>query len=89
MENGLYPLCMHKIYMEKDHKLKAQHQRRLNAMMKEVVSKEVIKWLDVGNIYPIFDRMWVNPVQCVPKKGGMNVVRNENNELIPTRIVIG
>ena len=39
-------LCMHRIYMEEDHKPKAQHQHRLNPMIKEVVRKEVIKWLD-------------------------------------------
>ncbi|KAL0303945.1 UNVERIFIED_CONTAM: Retrovirus-related Pol polyprotein from transposon.6 [Sesamum radiatum] len=33
--------------------------------------------------------MWVSPVQCVPKKGGMTVVTNEQNELIPTRTVTG
>nr|GEV35343.1 reverse transcriptase domain-containing protein [Tanacetum cinerariifolium] len=31
------------------------------------------------------DNPWVSPVYCVPKKGGMNVVENEDNELIPTR----
>ncbi|GJV45738.1 reverse transcriptase domain-containing protein [Tanacetum coccineum] len=31
----------------------------------------------------------VSPVHCVPKKGGMTVVVNEDNELIPTRLVIG
>nr|GEY85045.1 reverse transcriptase domain-containing protein [Tanacetum cinerariifolium] len=30
---------------------------------------------------------WVSPIHCVPKKGGMTVVANENNELIPTRLV--
>ncbi|GKF28011.1 reverse transcriptase domain-containing protein [Tanacetum coccineum] len=30
---------------------------------------------------------WVSPVHCVPKKGSMNVVENEDNELIPTRLV--
>ncbi|GJV03557.1 reverse transcriptase domain-containing protein [Tanacetum coccineum] len=29
------------------------------------------------------------PVHCVPKKGGMIVVENEDNELIPTRLVTG
>ncbi|KAK8949457.1 hypothetical protein KSP39_PZI005108 [Platanthera zijinensis] len=57
--------------------------------MKEVVKKEIIKWLDAGIIYPISDSKWVSPVQCVPKKGGMTVVKNENNELIPTRTVTG
>ena len=28
-------------------------------------------------------------MQVVPKKGGMTVVRNDKNELIPTRTVIG
>ena len=56
-------------------------------MMKEVVRKEVIKLLDVGVIYPISDSKWVSHVQVVPKKGGITVVVNENNELIPTRQV--
>ena len=52
------------------------------------IKAEVLKLLDVGIIYPIFHSSWVNLVQMVPKKGGMMVVKNENNELIPTRIVI-
>ncbi|GJV83421.1 hypothetical protein Tco_1523319 [Tanacetum coccineum] len=32
---------------------------------------------------------WVSPVHCVPKKGGITVVMNEENELIPTRLVTG
>jgi hypothetical protein len=31
----------------------------------------------------------VSPVQVVPKKEGMNVVKNDKNELIPQRNVIG
>ncbi|GJU90688.1 reverse transcriptase domain-containing protein [Tanacetum coccineum] len=34
-------------------------------------------------------RPWVSPVHCVPKKGGITVVANEENELIPTRLVTG
>nr|GEW68785.1 reverse transcriptase domain-containing protein [Tanacetum cinerariifolium] len=30
---------------------------------------------------------WVSPIHCVPKKGGITVVENENNELITTRLV--
>ncbi|GKD20480.1 reverse transcriptase domain-containing protein, partial [Tanacetum coccineum] len=45
--------------------------------------------LDAGLIYPISDSPWVSPVHCVPKKGDMTVVENENNELIPTRLVTG
>ncbi|XP_049388027.1 uncharacterized protein LOC125852317 [Solanum stenotomum] len=86
--HGISPaLCMHRIYMEEDHKPSAQHQWRLNPLMKEVVRKKVIKWLDAGIVYPISDSKWVSPVQCVPKKGGMTMVRNEKNELIPIRTV--
>nr|GEU57814.1 reverse transcriptase domain-containing protein [Tanacetum cinerariifolium] len=31
----------------------------------------------------------VSPIHCIPKKGGMTVVANENNELIPIRLVTG
>ncbi|GJV58284.1 reverse transcriptase domain-containing protein [Tanacetum coccineum] len=40
-------------------------------------------------IYPISDSPWVSPVHCVPKKGGMTVITNDENELIPTRLVTG
>nr|GEX48711.1 integrase, catalytic region, zinc finger, CCHC-type, peptidase aspartic, catalytic [Tanacetum cinerariifolium] len=33
--------------------------------------------------------LWVSPVHCVPKKGGFTIVKNEENELIPTRLVTG
>nr|GFA20213.1 reverse transcriptase domain-containing protein [Tanacetum cinerariifolium] len=32
---------------------------------------------------------WVSPVHCVPKKGGMTVIKNDENELVPTRLVTG
>ncbi|GJU99993.1 reverse transcriptase domain-containing protein [Tanacetum coccineum] len=48
----------------------------------EVIKKEVIKLLDAGLIYPISDSPWVSPVHCVPKKGGMTVVMNDDNELM-------
>jgi hypothetical protein len=57
--------------------------------MKEVVRNEVLKLLDAGIIYPIADSRWVSPVRCVPKKGEITVVPNENNELIPQRVVVG
>ncbi|TYK29895.1 RNA-directed DNA polymerase-like protein [Cucumis melo var. makuwa] len=55
--------------------------------MKEVLKKKIIKWLDAGVIYPIADSQWVSSVQCVSKNGGMTVVRNKDNELIPTQTV--
>ena len=87
---GIRPsMCMHKILLKDDNKPLVEAQRRLNPTMKEVVRKEVLKWLDAGVIYPISDSSWVSPVQVVPKKGGTTSVKNENNELLPIRTVIG
>lgn len=87
---GINPsFCTHKILMEDDFKSVVQPQRRLNPKMQEVAKKEVIKLLHAGLIYPISDSAWVSPVQVVPKKGGMTVVTNEKDELIPTRTVTG
>ncbi|KAK8670108.1 hypothetical protein V6N13_104869 [Hibiscus sabdariffa] len=82
-------ICMHKILLEENHKPTVDAQRRLNQAMKDVVRKEILKWLDAGIIYPISDSEWVSPVQCVPKKGGVTVITNEKNELIPSRTVTG
>ena len=57
--------------------------------MKEVVKKELLKWLNAGFIYAILDNPWVSPIHVVPKKGGFIVIKIEKNELIPTRTVIG
>ncbi|GJW62931.1 reverse transcriptase domain-containing protein [Tanacetum coccineum] len=87
---GIDPrFCTHKILMEDDYKPTVQSQRRVNPKIHEVIKKEVLKLLDAGMIYPIFDSPWVSPVHCVPKKGGITVVANEENELIPTRLVTG
>ncbi|GJW19688.1 reverse transcriptase domain-containing protein [Tanacetum coccineum] len=74
----------HKILMEEDYKPAVQHQRRVNPKIHDVIKKEVEKLLDAGLIYPISDSPWVSPVHCVPKKGGFTVVKNDENELIPT-----
>ncbi|GJZ30042.1 reverse transcriptase domain-containing protein [Tanacetum coccineum] len=79
----------HKILMEDDYKPTVQSQRRVNPKIHEVIKKEVLKLLDASMIYPIYDNPWVSPVHCVPKKGGITVVANEENELILTRLVIG
>ena len=63
--------------------------RRLNPTIKEVVFKEVMKWLDAGVIYPISNSAWVSPIQVVPKKGGTTVIKIENNILLPSRTVMG
>ncbi|KAG7528644.1 hypothetical protein ISN45_Un124g000010, partial [Arabidopsis thaliana x Arabidopsis arenosa] len=87
---GISPsLCNHRIHLENESYSSIEPQRRLNPNLKEVVKKEILKLLDADVIYPISDSTWVSPVHCVPKKGGMTVVKNEKDELIPTRTITG
>ena len=87
---GISPaLCMHKINLEEDAKPVVDFQRRLHPKMKEVVRKEVIRLIESGIIYPIADSKWVSPVHCVPKKGGITVVPNNENELVAQRTITG
>ncbi|GJR64111.1 reverse transcriptase domain-containing protein [Tanacetum coccineum] len=87
---GIDPeFCTHKILMEEDYEPTVQHQRRVNPKIHDVIKKEVEKLLDAELINPISDSPWVSPVHCVPKKGGMTVVKNDENDLIPTRLVTG
>ncbi|GJR54124.1 hypothetical protein Tco_1404645 [Tanacetum coccineum] len=46
--------CTHKILMEDDYKPVIQPQRRLNLKVQDVVKNEIVKLLDSGLIYPIF-----------------------------------
>ncbi|GJV20420.1 reverse transcriptase domain-containing protein [Tanacetum coccineum] len=80
--------CTHKILMEEDYEPTVQSQRRVNPKIHDVIKKEVEN-SDAGLIYPISDSPWVSPVHCVPKKGGITVVKNDDNDLIPTRLVTG
>ncbi|KAK8690121.1 hypothetical protein V6N13_088822 [Hibiscus sabdariffa] len=57
---GISPaICMYKILLEDNHKPTVDAQRRLNQAMKDVVRKEILKWLDAGIIYPISDSEWI------------------------------
>ena len=49
----------------------------------------ILKLLEAGIIYPVADSQWVSHVHCVPKKGGITVVPNDKDELIPQRIIAG
>nr|GFB02022.1 reverse transcriptase domain-containing protein [Tanacetum cinerariifolium] len=85
---GIDPeFCSHKILLEEEHSPKVQSQRRVNLKIHDVIKKEVEKLLDAGLIYTISDSPWVSPIHCVPKKGGMTVIKNDENELVPTRLV--
>nr|GFB03964.1 hypothetical protein [Tanacetum cinerariifolium] len=87
---GIDPrFCTHKILMEDNYKPAVQSQRRVNPKIHDVIKKEVVELFDADMIYPISDSPWVSPIHCVPKKGGMTVVDNENNELIPMTLVTG
>nr|GFB88405.1 reverse transcriptase domain-containing protein [Tanacetum cinerariifolium] len=55
----------------------------MDQMLERLAGNEYYCFLDG------FSSPWVRPVHCVPKKGGFTVVENEENELIPTRLVTG
>ncbi|GJZ31012.1 reverse transcriptase domain-containing protein [Tanacetum coccineum] len=83
------PSYLEYAFLEGTNKLPVIISKELKDEEKVALLKEIIKQLDAGLIYPISDSPWVSPVHCVPKKGGMTVVENEDNELIPTRLVTG
>jgi len=82
-------VVIHKIHLEEDTKPSREPQRRLNLTMQEVVRGEVIKLLDAGIIYPIFDSKWLSLIHVVPKRAGVTVVQNKEGELVPTRVQSG
>jgi len=84
---GISPtIVQHRIQLTENAKPRRDPQRRMNPIIKEVVRKNILKCLDNGIIYPISDSSWVSHVQVVPKKSGITVVKNDDNELVPTRI---
>ena len=82
-------MCMHHILLEDNVKPTREMQRRLNPPVMKVVKAEILKLLDVGVIYPITNSRWVVPIHVVPKKTGITLVKNKNDELIPTHISSG
>ncbi|RDX97008.1 hypothetical protein CR513_20270, partial [Mucuna pruriens] len=72
--------------MEEEAHLIRQQQRRLHPTILDVVKKEVTKLLAAGIIYLILESQWVSPVQVVPKKSGMTVMKNQHDKLVPMRI---
>ncbi|GKB00032.1 hypothetical protein Tco_0828025 [Tanacetum coccineum] len=88
---GIDPeFCSHKILLEDDYEPSVQHQRRVNPKIYDVIKKEVEKLLDAGLIYPIDRSMGECQSIVSPyKKVGLTVVTNEENELVPTRLVTG
>ncbi|XP_060969695.1 uncharacterized protein LOC133036933 [Cannabis sativa] len=86
---GISPTTCIRILLKEGAKPTRDAQRRLNPLMMEVVNKEILKLFGVGIIYPISYSKWVSHVQVVPKIFGITIVKNEDNELVPTRMQIG
>jgi hypothetical protein len=57
--------------------------------MREVMKEEVLKLYHAGIIYHVPHSDWVSPIQVVPKEGGMTVIENNKNKLIPQHTVMG
>ena len=74
-------IVQHRIHLNEETKPKRDPQRKLNPIMQEVVQAKIVKLLDNGIVYPIFDSQWVSPVYAVRKKFGFTMVKNENQEL--------
>ncbi|GJZ14325.1 reverse transcriptase domain-containing protein [Tanacetum coccineum] len=89
---GICPsFCKHKIQLLDDKKPVVQKQRRLNPNMQEVVKKEIMNTLWDYRLFftPYYQIVLGFVLVIVPKKGGITVVTNENDELVPTRTITG
>nr|GEU99696.1 reverse transcriptase domain-containing protein [Tanacetum cinerariifolium] len=67
--------------------VKTEDLKQVNAMTKPSIEEPPD--LELKELSSHLEYPWVSPVHCVPKKGGITVVENEDNELIPTRLVTG
>ena len=84
---GIRPSIMqHRIHLQENAKPHRDHQRHLNPTLHKVVKKEVIKWLGHRIIFLISDNDWVSPIQVLPKKTRITMIRNDKNELVPSRV---
>nr|GEZ36152.1 hypothetical protein [Tanacetum cinerariifolium] len=54
--------------MKDNFKHVVQPQCKLNPKVQDVVKVEIVKLLDAGLIYAIYDSPWVSPIYVVPKK---------------------
>ncbi|XP_070005422.1 uncharacterized protein [Nicotiana sylvestris] len=88
---GISPaFYMHKILLEEGHKPSREHQRRLNPNMKEVVKKEVIKWLAFEELKKILVTTpiivapnWEQPFELITLSGAqLNYTVTEKEMLV-------
>jgi len=61
----------------------------LNPTLQEVVRKEVLRWFNHAIFYPISDSKWVSPIQVIPKKTAITMIRNDKDELVPIQVQSG
>ncbi|GJV57289.1 hypothetical protein Tco_1458294 [Tanacetum coccineum] len=83
------PVILKELKMKKGRLLKTTSNWRFNIKEGQIRKFMRLSKRKLSNSYPISDSPWVSPVHCVPKKGGMTVVENEYNELIPTMREVG
>ena len=57
--------------------------------MKNVVRLKIIKWFAAGIIFPISNSSWISSIHVVPSKGETTIVKEKNDELIPSRLIVG
>nr|GEU82065.1 reverse transcriptase domain-containing protein [Tanacetum cinerariifolium] len=88
-ENEKWPVIISKDLSVNEKSALSTVRGVVNPKIYDVIKKEVKKILDAGLIYPISDSPWVSLVHCVPKKGGMTIIKNDEHELVPTRLVTG
>nr|GEZ65212.1 DNA-directed DNA polymerase [Tanacetum cinerariifolium] len=78
----------HKILLEDDYSPKVQSQRRVNLKIHDVIKKEVKKLLDAGLIYLSSTSLGL-VLSTVLLKKVMTVIKNDENELVPTGLITG
>nr|GFC20392.1 reverse transcriptase domain-containing protein [Tanacetum cinerariifolium] len=79
---GINPeFCSHKILLEEDYSSKVQNLKVVEP--KTQPEEDEPPKFKLKELPPHLDS-WVSPIHCVPKKGGMTVIKNDENELVPT-----
>nr|GFA82796.1 hypothetical protein [Tanacetum cinerariifolium] len=88
------PSHLEYVFLEDSNKLPVIIAKNLKVDEREALlnvlksHKRAVAW-KISDIKGIDPSPWVSPIHCVPKKGGITVVANKDNELIPTRLVNG
>ena len=79
-------VCEHIIFIEEGENPSRESQRRINPHILEVLKNKILKWLKGDVMYAISDSSWMSPVHKVPKKIRIKIEKNEQGEVVPTRL---